>query len=110
MTLQEIDYTSDFYHIIVVMLSMLISLLAFGLFYLLMSFAREKKSADGFISVLKSESQTGIEANRILTDKVKMASEMEDDCKTTNIKIGNEIYGLNYSLFKLLEKNNLLNK
>ncbi len=108
--LSHFNWTPDFYSIVIVMLSMLVFFSACALCYILWQFEKERKSASQNISNLKMITESGKKNSLKLTEKLQLAVAMEALYKRRRFKLGLEIFNFNYEIFKLLDKNNLLNK
>lgn len=94
----------------IVLLIVIILLLIGCIVYLNIQFYREKRkfkirieSMQAFIAEIarKQSGQLG---------RIKLSDDFNETLKTSNAAIGQDLFALNYELFDLLSKNNLLKK
>jgi predicted Holliday junction resolvase-like endonuclease len=89
-------------------LTMVIALLIAAIVYLNVQFYNEKKSFNSKLYALQdiiveiSKKQLGQQ------EQLKLSEELERTVKSTNAKLNDDIFGLNYDLFEIATKNNLI--
>jgi len=94
----------------IIILSATIALLVAIIGYLNLQFYREKRAFRIRIEALQfviseiSKKQSG------QIDQIKLSEDMESKLKSAKATLSNDIFGLNYELFEILSKNNLLKK
>ena len=94
----------------VIFLIVVIALLIGIIFYLNLEFYKEKKH---FQTKMEMMQQFIIEITQKQSgqnNQVKLSDELNEKLKTSNAVLSHDIFGLNYELFDMLSKNNLLKK
>ena len=94
----------------IVFLIAVIVLLIVAIVYLNIAFYKDKRL---FKIKLESMHQVIAEITQKQSgqlSKIKLSDELNEKLKASNVVLSNDIFGLNYELFDLLSKNNLLKK
>ena len=93
-----------------IFLIVVIALLIGIIIYLNFEFYKEKKHFQAKIETMQqfiieiTQKQSG------QNNQVKLSDELNEKLKTSNAVLSHDIFGLNYELFDMLSKNNLLKK
>lgn len=94
----------------IIILIATIALLSIIIFYLNMNFYKQKKVFKIKIETLE---QVIVEISKeqiLQSNQLKISDEFNEHFKTQKAIIGNDVFDLNYQLFEILSKNDLLKK
>ncbi|OYU81658.1 MAG: hypothetical protein CFE23_04095 [Flavobacterium sp. BFFFF1] len=90
-----------------VLIAIILSLFA-AIIYLGIDFHREKKLFRKKIAALEEIIVQITRKQMLQSGQLKLSDEMSENLKKTKIVLNEDIFGLNYELFDLLSKNDLL--
>lgn len=94
----------------IVLLSAVIVLLIGIIVYLNVQFYKEKRAFKVKLAAMHEVIAEITRKQSGQLGKIKLSDELNANLKSSNVKIGDALFGLNHELFELLSKNNLLGK
>ena len=92
------------------LLMMIIVVLIGMIVYLNIQFVNERKAFNVKLLALQETIVNISNIHSGLLEQVQLSEELKESLKTNNAELSNSIFGLNFELFDLLSKNNLLKK
>ena len=94
---------------IFILLTIIVILISF-IIYLNFQFYNEKKIFAIKLEILQNSIVMLNDKQAVQSDQIKLTEAFEQNLKSRNTTLSKDIFGLNFELFAILSKNNLLKK